>query len=283
MKKRLEAELISIAHRVLKLKNKSDVDKLFHETQKLYEAVSVLKFYQDNFELVKNSVDENDLNQKLGSFLDSDFSNDAVSDIQEIVVEEKVPSENKKTEEIATKEIINEPIVTTEEILFKNENKEQIVEEQTVETNKKLDNLDFEPLFEISAKASFEDTKKQSQQIMLEDLLGKTYSELDFVKPSENKIKPKPSEQKVEVVEEKTLKPAHGIVIGLNDRVGFEVHLFNGNSDDYNRVLSQLNTFNTFDEAENFIENMVKPDYNNWDGKEYYVTRFLEIIKNKFA
>ena len=72
-------------------------------------------------------------------------------------------------------------------------------------------------------------------------------------------------------------------MIGLNDRVGFEVHLFNGNSDDYNRVLSQLNTMDSFEEAKNFIENMIKPDYNNWEGKEYYVTRFLEIIENKFA
>ena len=58
MKKRLEAELISIAHRILKLKNKSEVDQLYKETQKLYETLSVLKFYQDNFESVKSEVSE---------------------------------------------------------------------------------------------------------------------------------------------------------------------------------------------------------------------------------
>ena len=51
MKKRLEAELISIAHRVLKLKNKSEIDQLYHETQKLYEALTFLKFYCKNYEL----------------------------------------------------------------------------------------------------------------------------------------------------------------------------------------------------------------------------------------
>ena len=56
MKKRLEAELISVAHRVLKLKNKSEVNQLFTETQKLYEALTVLKFYQDNFEQLKNEI-----------------------------------------------------------------------------------------------------------------------------------------------------------------------------------------------------------------------------------
>src|SRR6476661_6414754 len=65
MKKRLEAELISIAHRILKLKNKSDVDQLYKETQKLYETLSILKFYQDNFEAVKSDVTEDDLEEKL--------------------------------------------------------------------------------------------------------------------------------------------------------------------------------------------------------------------------
>ena len=65
MKKRLEAELISIAHRVLKLKNKSEVDQLFLETQKLYEALSVLKFYGDHIEQVKATISEEDLEEKL--------------------------------------------------------------------------------------------------------------------------------------------------------------------------------------------------------------------------
>jgi len=37
MKKRLEAELISIAHRILKLKNRAELDQLQQETLKLYE------------------------------------------------------------------------------------------------------------------------------------------------------------------------------------------------------------------------------------------------------
>ena len=65
MKKRLEAELISIAHRVLKLKNKSDVNQLFAETQKLYEALSVLKFYGDHIEQLKETISEDELEEKL--------------------------------------------------------------------------------------------------------------------------------------------------------------------------------------------------------------------------
>ena len=50
-----------------------------------------------------------------------------------------------------------------------------------------------------------------------------------------------------------------------------------------NRVLSQLSTFSNFDEAQEFIEDMVKPDYNNWNGKDEYATRFMEIVEKKFS
>jgi len=73
------------------------------------------------------------------------------------------------------------------------------------------------------------------------------------------------------------------IKVGLNDRLGFVKHLFNGSTEDYNRVLSQLNTIDTEERSLAFIENMVKPDYNQWEGKEDYATRFLDLISRKFA
>ena len=76
---------------------------------------------------------------------------------------------------------------------------------------------------------------------------------------------------------------AKGIIIGLNDRIAFMNHLFANSSEDYNRVLSQLMTFDTFQEAKDFIENMVKPDYNNWEGKDEYAQRFMEIVEKKFS
>jgi hypothetical protein len=72
------------------------------------------------------------------------------------------------------------------------------------------------------------------------------------------------------------------ISLGLNDRIAFEKNLFGGSTDDLNRVLSQLNTINTFDEAKDFINELVKPDYNDWKGKEEYEERFMEIVEKKF-
>ena len=56
MRKKLEAELISIAHRILKMKHKDDVRELHHETQKLYEKLSVLLFVEENFDEVKPTI-----------------------------------------------------------------------------------------------------------------------------------------------------------------------------------------------------------------------------------
>ena len=50
MKKKLESDLISIAHKILKLKGKEDVIKMHAEVSALYEKLSVLKFAHENFE-----------------------------------------------------------------------------------------------------------------------------------------------------------------------------------------------------------------------------------------
>ena len=71
--------------------------------------------------------------------------------------------------------------------------------------------------------------------------------------------------------------------IGLNDRLAFVKHLFDNNMDDYNRVISQLNTIDTEERSIAFINNMVKPEYNDWIGKEEYESRLIGLIERKFS
>jgi hypothetical protein len=71
------------------------------------------------------------------------------------------------------------------------------------------------------------------------------------------------------------------INIGLNDRLAFVKHLFAGNQEDYNRVISQLNTQASHEDALAFLETFVKPDY-DWSAKEIYEERLLEIIRIRF-
>ena len=65
MKKRLEAELISIAHRILKLNSKSELDQLYVESRKLYETLSVLKFVEDNIHAIQPKVLDSDVEKMI--------------------------------------------------------------------------------------------------------------------------------------------------------------------------------------------------------------------------
>ncbi len=292
MKKRLESELISIAHRILKLKNKSEVDQLYKETQKLYETLSVLKFYQDNFESVKSAVSEVVLEEKLEQSLKVEATPEAAAEVKEDAVEAVVEvdsSESEQEEQIIISEAAEEALEAAEAI----DEEEPIVNEEP--SFKPIFELEAEEELDIPAEVAFESQPEEK----LEDHIGK-YTEPVFVKPNEVSLFPSDSsdseqaeqteeEDKQESTEEtpRTQVSDDGtsksIAIGLNDRIGFVQHLFNDSNEDFNRVISQLNTFDSFEEAKNFINEMVIPDYNYWVGEEDYIERFMEIVEKKFS
>ena len=309
MKKRLESELISIAHRILKLKNKSDVDQLYKESQKLYETLSVLKFYQDNFESVKSDVDEVVLEEMLKQSLEveiapvlaAEVNEEDVEPIAEVEaapeIEEEVEEQTESEEDPRDSELAEQSIVS--------EASEEVIEEQSIDEEEPIANEEspFKPIFEleteeeeqeqhdIPAEVAFESQPEEK----LEDHIGK-YTEPVFVKTNEVSLFTSDSseteEAKQTVAEEVKEEPksdafnettTKSIAIGLNDRIGFVQHLFNDSNEDFNRVISQLNTFDTFEEAKNFINEMVLPDYNHWVGEEDYIERFMEIVEKKFS
>jgi hypothetical protein len=313
MKKKLEADLISIAHRILKLKNKSELDQLHLETQKLYEKLSVLKFVEDNFSDVKPTIGLSKIEELVASAFDN----------EEIIAEDEVLLATAETEnEVISKEIEEEPNLILEEEVAESE--EIITEEAEEPITATDDKPDFEPHFELfkEEKVPSKKSKSEAKQISFEDMLGSnsdpifervqstTVSEEAEVEPiaameAEAEEVPEAEEEVVfspafemsapeeieEIAEELEVKKSDfsndtfskTISFGLNDKIAFEKQLFGGSSEDLNRVISQLSTFDTFDEAENFIEDMVKPDYNNWEGKDDYVARFMEIVEKKFA
>ena len=326
MKKKLEADLISIAHRILKLKNKSELTQLHLETQKLYEKLSVLKFVEDNFSDVKPTIGLSKMEELVASAFDN----------EEIITEDEVLLAPAETEnEIVSEEIEEEPNVILEEEI--SEEEEIFAEEAQEPIAAADDKTDFEPHFELfkekEVKFEAKKSKKDAKQISFEDMLGSN-SEPIFERvqsttvSNEAEVEPRaeieveaeevPEAEEVHEAEEEVFSPAFEmsapeeveeveeieasevvsevkksnpindsfsktISFGLNDKIAFEKQLFGGSSEDLNRVISQLSTFDTFDEAENFIEDMVKPDYNNWEGKDDYVARFMEIVEKKFA
>ena len=97
-----------------------------------------------------------------------------------------------------------------------------------------------------------------------------------FVEKFKNKDSAK---QLKENVNDKFMKGLH---IDLNDRLAFTKYLFLNNKSEYQRVISQIATFSNFEEVENFILTMIKPEYDNWKGKEDYEKRFLEVLSKLF-
>src|SRR6188768_3885707 len=97
MQKKLEADLISIAHRILQLKNKSDINQLYSETQKLYEKLAVLRFVEEHFGEPKPTIGQVEVVEKMNAI----FENTVVPEFQEpVAINESLIEENPITEEI---------------------------------------------------------------------------------------------------------------------------------------------------------------------------------------
>ena len=318
MKKRISAELISIAHRILKLKNHSETVQLQQEAKNLYDQLTILRFYEENFELVKNEISEEVLEAKLEG-RQADVFEQPIAVVEEVapakeetVVEEPIVEE--KAEESPIEE---EKIVVAELIVEDDEEEEEVLMTPMEEEPIEEEIIEEEPVVE-TPKA-----EEPAKQISFEDLLVHDYQELDFVKvedvPAEvekvtetvfeavtpveevkEEVQPEPVAETPKVLEEEVKATFEkvsqepkisslndrlnkAITFGLNDRIGFEKKLFGGSSDDFNRVVSQLNTFDSFEEAKAFVDDFVKPDYNNWEGAEEFETRFMEIVEKKFS
>ena len=322
MKKRVSAELISIAHRILKLKNHSETVQLQQEAKNLYDQLTILRFYEENFELVKNEISEEVLEAKLEGKPTEVFNAPIQDKVVETVAE--VPVEvAPEVEETIAEPITEEKVVIAELIVEDDEDEEEEVLMTPMEEEPMEEEPMEEEIIEEEPVAETPKAEEPAKQISFEDLLVHDYQELDFVKVEEvpaevekvtetvfeavtlvkevkEEVQPEPVAETPKVLEEEVKATFEkvsqepkisslndrlnkAITFGLNDRIGFEKKLFGGSSDDFNRVVSQLNTFDSFEEAKAFVDDFVKPDYNNWEGNEEFEARFMEIIEKKFS
>lgn len=245
MKKKLESELISIAHRILKLKGKEDVIKMHAEVVLLYEKLSVLKFAQENFEGDKPTIGGD---SSFFEMLDTAFNNKVSDNIE---IEDKIYI---NLDEIEDDEIM-EPVMSKIKDMVS-----QMPEES------REDEEDFEDSIskKLFHKDDFEEITAGFEEVPVFDPVPHSTTNTSLKKSLNDKLK-------------------HGSLnIGLNDKIVFIKHLFDGKNEDYERVISQINTTHSYIEASRLIKNIVKPDYNNWKGKEIYEERLMEIIQSKF-
>ena len=243
MKKKLESDLISIAHKILQLKSNTSISELKEISRKLYEDFTLLEY-------LESQESESELYSKKEEVAESLISEPEISNDDKEITQAipSAPSNPEKKSDLPEK-----PEIIIEEI------------------NARVTEDIFIP---ASEKDRDEDLKIAQESFIKNDK--------DEVSPTYLDI------EQAKIIAAKTDKPKSlndrlkkGIQIGLNDRLAFIKHLFEGNPNDYNRVISQLNTIDNKDEADAFIQTMIKPDY-NWEGKEEYENRFVDIVLGKF-
>ncbi|RRA94566.1 hypothetical protein [Paenimyroides viscosum] len=323
MKKIIESDLISIAHRILKLKDKSEISSLLKETELLHNKLVLLQFYEDNkFRLDPSLTPEKLLEdvkeeQPVSVFLTEEKKDDVVTFEEELITPIELSVTNAAAIEAAP------PVEASVENVEEEEEKEEesteeVVEEIPTEEESETENntIEFTPSIEETIKSveeveeeikiveqldPVEDAKEAVERATLEidPVFSIPHNELfntndsnekeeDTFKGSQHFVTNQAAEKSTENYRQIPLNKsindafANKISIGLNDRIAFEKNLFNGSSDDLNRVIAQLNTIESYEEAKDFIDDLVKPEFNNWNGKDDYETRFMLLVEKRF-
>jgi len=253
MKKKIAADLTSLAHRVLQLKDKEDINELQSVAKELYEKLTILSFTEKHFSDAQPTIGTNEVEEKMEKAYRV-----VQEDVETITQEVKDSLETAKA--IADKTFSNPDL--SDLFVPTGEDTREEIELPGIATISKM--VDEFPEEEI--EIDFPKSKYQKND--MEDLTTGYETLPEFERKVNNRSeKPQSINQRLKT----------GLKIGMNDRLGFIKHLFNGSDQDYNRVLSQLNTMDNKNAAQDFIKSIVKPDYNNWEGKDAYEERFMEI------
>lgn len=286
MHKKLEADLMSLAHSILKMKNKDDVFALKETSKEVYEKLSMLAFVEEYVNSTPNleTSKEELLEQVKTAFDKKEISKQPVLEVEKDVKPFKQENESVEVEEqekivfdlmddavgeSAESKKFKEKVVdfNREDLESK---KEEVVEEIIEQPFDELEQLMFATENPTNFKNDVKDVGEKKTPT-LEDELQDTIS-VDVMADLFENVQPKSLNDKL----------FSNIQIGLNDRITFVKNLFEGDQENYNRVISQLNTFKTEKEARKFINKMVKPDY-KWSEHEELENRFMEIVSRKFA
>ena len=290
MKKKLKSDLVSLAHKILKLDSESDYETLKNEAQKIYEALSVLAYIEASFDAGQPATDKAEIIKALEDE-NTELIAESIQEIQQEQVEETSTETPQKEETeleriariAAANEELFERLRTPEEPKPKAEDPKPKEQKEPKINQASLHEPVMEKIKDIVAQMPPEADAIEAmfQQITQQpDAVKNDKDEIgEYGRIAEFEEDEKPQESKPKRLNDRI---SRGLSFGLNDRIAFIKHLFNGSDTDYNRVLSQLNTANSEEEAFNLIDQMVKPDYNNWEGKEMYETRFKELIARKF-
>lgn len=277
MHKKLEADLMSLAHSILQMKNRDDVFALEEKAKIISSKLSMLAFVETYINTTPNLKETK---EELIASVEKAFENKELQTVIEATV--KVVEEQETPKE-TPKETLKEAPIEAEvepEVLDKGldtgeiDDNLSIEAEENIVSDQPLDALE-ETLFSSEV---LEETPQEEAADFEQIKIHTLEEELKDTIPVDVMANLFEMAQPVSLNDTLT----NNIQIGLNDRIAFVKNLFDGSQEDFNRVVSQLNSFKTEKEAIKFINKMVKPDY-KWGEQEELETRFMEIIQRKFV
>lgn len=267
--------------------DKEDItDKLIRDLREIYDTALLLKYQNQTSESVteneqeagKNLVTEDDILFQIEE-KQSEIAVDVTPEINEVFETETKAVEKPNIVE-THQESIPEVELSVEDRIKAIMEKAASIHQQILPPQPEV-KFTKEPEIQIANNennvTNAPEVKQESSKISLEEEMKVSYSAqmtADIFDKAE-KITPVKKSLNDKLLQE-------NIQIGLNDRIAFVKHLFNSNLNDFSRVVSQLNSFQSFSEATDFIENVVKKDY-DWKEQEEYEQRFLQLVERKFS
>jgi len=259
MKKTLKTELISLAHKILQLKDTTSYEALASDAQQLYEKLALLAYAEKLEKGVTPTLKVGEIEEQLSKTVseeDTELDRSEQDQVETDIGETSIDiSDTHRPDGTAynTDEPLHEPVIEKIKDMVAQMPAETAAVDELIDAINPQDSYQKNDMLDIGGEFAQMPVFERVETIVEDD-------------------KPKNLNDKLKT----------GLKIGLNDRLAFIKHLFDGSDVDYNRVLSQLETFNSLEEAQQFIEQMVKPDYSNWEGKEVYEERFTQLLERKF-
>ena len=289
MKKVLEDELMSLAHRILKLKNRADIHELKEQSAVLYEKLSVLSFAEKHFEGLKPTIKKYDVEKSIEREYINEQENLDYPDGTEYS-EDQIYEHN--TEKI--KDIVSQMPYESGQVddLFGNQKDDSEPDLKGKTKPKPQDDVqdfgvhfDDLPNFEPATEESGEDNEKKNEPKSNDEQKAKDDSSQQDADDDDDKDKDKPK-RTMDLFSQpkKSLNDSLNkeLKIGLNDRLSFVNQLFKGDTKAYEKFIKEIDALDNFEAVKSYLDQQIQDKYSYWKDKEDLANRLLHLIEKKF-
>ena len=160
---------------------------------------------------------------------------------------------------------------------------DEVINSLTEDTNKektKDDDMEVAPMMETIKNMVTEMPEPETYEKLFESV----GTPPTFMSKKNDSIKNKLDTEKDISNDKKNINDQFSkkLSVDNNERLAFIKHLFDGDRNNYERVLNQTLTLGSWSEVSNLISSKVKIEYNNWKGKEDIADRFLTVLQKSF-